>query len=281
MSVNEKINIRSGQGSYDVCFYNQLSGLLKEAIFDKADIRVVIDRNVYDLYKSQFDERLDNSSIYLLDANEEEKSLQGAEKLLTWFQETKSTKATEVIAIGGGITQDIVTFSSSIYYRGIKWHLVPTTLLSMADSCIGAKSGLNLNQYKNQIGNFYSPSSIHISSEFCSTLTKEDLLSGHGEILKLAIINSVEQYEKYRKDFESGDMSTQVINYWIKESLETKKKIIEEDEYESDLRRVLNYGHSFGHAIESVKKNTVPHGIAVAVGIDIVNYISMKKRFSC
>lgn len=276
MSVRS-IEIKSGQKDYQVSFYNDMSQMMRNLLSSIEDARVVLDKNVFELYSTLFNQELVGRQFYLMEATEEEKTLTGAEKFLTWLQQTKATKKTELIAVGGGIIQDIVTFSASVYYRGLKWHLVPTTLLSMADSCIGAKSGLNLNEYKNQIGNFYSPASISICSGFTSTLKPQDVLSGQGEILKLALIDSLSQYEDYKKKMSTSLEDIQVLNELISQSLMTKKRIIEEDEYESDLRRVLNYGHTFGHAIESIVHHEVPHGVAVAYGIDIVNFIALKK----
>ena len=262
--MGEFIQIKSGQGDYSVRFYEELQDVVE---IIKSNVVFVIDKNVADIYP-QFNS-LNNK--LLVNAIELEKTLEGVSEVLDFLQSNNCTKESVVIAIGGGITQDIVTFASHIYYRGIKWIFVPTTLLSMCDSCIGAKCGINHNDYKNQLGIFHAPSQVLIYPKFIDTLTEKDIHSGCGEILKLMLIGSEELFYKLNKEGFANPSD------FILPSLEVKKKIIEIDEYEKDLRRILNYGHTFGHSLESIAQYEVPHGLAVAWGIDVANYISLYK----
>ncbi len=197
--------------------------------------------------------------------------------MLKWFQDQNCTKQAQLIAIGGGIIQDIATFSSHVYYRGIGWTFVPTTLLSMSDSSIGAKCGINLGKYKNQLGVFQSPRAIHISTEFIKTLTDADVLSGFGEVAKLAVTGPKEIFEKLESFPATKPVRELPLLELIRASLEVKKEVIEDDEYEIDRRRILNYGHTFGHALEAITNHAVPHGAAVAWGMDLINYLSLKR----
>jgi 3-dehydroquinate synthase len=178
--------------------------------------------------------------------------------------------------IGGGIAQDIGTFAAHIYYRGIAFHFVPTTLLSMADSCIGAKCGVNLGSFKNQLGFFQSPQSVHIWPGFVETLRDEDVRSGFGEIVKLAIIGGLDDFSWVGEQISRTGLSREIVESAIFRSLAIKQRVIEADEYENGLRKILNYGHTFGHALESITHHEVPHGLAVAWGLDAANYIAMR-----
>jgi len=222
---------------------------------------------------------LKNFPVHFAPALESEKTLAGVERFLGFLQKENATKKSKILAIGGGVIQDIATFTAHIYYRGISWIYVPTTLLSMADSCIGAKCGINLNTFKNQLGFFQSPQRVMISEKFLSTLSTSDLRSGYGEILKLFLIDGEEAFLTLKTEIDKHGFCNAMLSVFIKKSLQIKKNIIEQDEYESDLRRILNYGHTFCHSLETITHHAVSHGLAVAWGVDIANYVSMKKGF--
>jgi 3-dehydroquinate synthase len=153
---------------------------------------------------------------------------------------------------------------------------VPTTLLAMADSCIGAKCAVNLGAFKNQLGTFQSPRRVLVCERFVDTLAPDDVRSGYGEMIKLAIIDSAAAFARLRDDVTAGGFGGPPLAAHIRASLETKRRIIEIDEYERDLRRILNYGHTFGHALEAVTENAVPHGLAVAWGVDVANFVAWR-----
>lgn len=166
------------------------------------------------------------------------------------------------VVIGGGLVQDVGSFVSSIYNRGkIPWVFFPTTLLSMADSCIGSKTSLNTS-FKNKLGTYCSPSNVYINMKFLDTLDDVQIKSGMGEILKLCMIgNALDMYK-------SLDLKT-----LVKLSLVIKKSVIEEDLFDKNVRKGLNYGHTIGHAIEVVSNYTIPHGLAVVHGMLLINKI--------
>ncbi|HNE05302.1 MAG TPA: hypothetical protein PLT08_12330 [Anaerolineales bacterium] len=269
------LNIKSGQGDYRVDFHDSIQNLVN-AVLQTGVSAIVIDQNVAALYRNILHPLTDKIPVLEIPATEEEKTLAGIEKTLAFFQQNNLTRNSIVLAIGGGIIQDIVTFSSHVYYRGIRWMYIPTTLLSMCDSCIGAKCGINFGAHKNQLGIFQSPAHVFISSQFTQTLSERDVRSGYGEMLKLIITGSEDLFQQYRSAFEVGFPSLGDANHFIYESLNVKKRVIEIDEYELDLRRILNYGHTFGHALESLTKYEIPHGSGVAWGLDLANFLGWR-----
>lgn len=247
------LNIKSIFGGYKVHFYDSISsikGQIKDSI-------VVIDSNVYNLYKEHF-----IGEVILFDCIEQNKTLDGASKIFRELINKKVKSNGRIFAIGGGILQDVVGFCASTYCRGIEYHLVPTTLLAQSDSCIGGKTSINFESVKNILGTFYPPTNIHISTEFLKTLTKEDYLSGMGEVIKFNILkNTISNIQSEIKDL-------------VIDSLSYKSSIIELDEFDKKERKFLNFGHTFGHALESTSNYKIPHGTAVLFGILIANKIS-------
>ena len=213
----------------------------------------------------------------MVEATEEEKTLPGVTKVLDFLQQSNCTRQSVLITIGGGIIQDIGAFASHVYYRGIKWIFIPTTLLAMSDSCIGAKCGINFHRFKNQLGVFHSPTQVFVCLKFLDTLSDNDVLSGYGEILKLLLTGSAELFERLKNSVVSEGLRNKNLSELVYQSLKVKKGVIEVDEYETDLRRILNYGHTFGHALEAIAEYEIPHGLAVAWGVDLANWIAYRR----
>src|SRR5436190_20932865 len=161
----KRLVIKSGQGNYEVEFLEDVSGLV--CLLKAAQKAVVIvDQNVAKLYPEQLSTLTGSLPTLAVPATEDEKTLEGVTRALTFLQKNDCNKQSVIIAIGGGIIQDIVAFAAHVYYRGLKWYFVPTTLLSMADSCIGAKSSINFNGFKNQLGSFHAPARVFICDQF-------------------------------------------------------------------------------------------------------------------
>lgn len=267
----ERIDIKSSLYDYSVEFTNNFSEKISE-FEDK--LTFVIDRNVYNLYKEKFS-AIDETDIFFVDAEEKYKNMDTVMDILCFWQKQKVKKNWKVLCFGGGITQDVTTIAANLYLRNIEWYFFPTTLLSMCDSCIGGKCGINFNGYKNQIGVFYPPKKIIIDTVFIDTLSNDDYLNGWGELLKFSLTSDAEFFNDLKK--EECFIPCKNIDKYIYKGLFVKKEIIEEDEFEHDLRRVLNYGHTFGHALEAYTSNLIPHGKGVIWGIDVVNYFSFKE----
>lgn len=181
-----------------------------------------------------------------------------------------------MIAIGGGITQDVTAFISSIMYRGVNWLFFPTTLLAQGDSCIGSKTSINFDEFKNQVGGFYPPNKIFIYPAFIDTLSDAELRSGIGEMLHYFIVEGKQDFDMFKELYQQAFTDKKTLSKIISRSLEIKKSYIEIDEFDKKERQVFNYGHSFGHAIESVTNYRIPHGIAVCYGMDMANFVSVK-----
>jgi len=170
-------------------------------------------------------------------------------------------------------------FIASILYRGVQWYFFPTTLLAQGDSCIGSKTSINFGKFKNQVGGFYPPNKIYVEPKFLNTLPFKELQSGLGEMAHYFVVAGEEDFDRYKRDYEQALVDKNVLRGVIARSLEIKKSYIEIDEYDKNERQVFNYGHSFGHAIESLTNYGIPHGIAISVGMDMSNFVSMKKGY--
>ncbi len=272
----EDLLIRSVQGDYGVHFVATIRGAIEKLLDGTSrDIRVVLDEGVNRKFSSEL-KGLEDFPTYIVEPSEFTKSLDGIERLCRWLVDQESSKSSVVIAVGGGCIQDLVSFTTSIFLRGIDWVFLPTTLLSQSDSCIGAKSGINLLPYKNQLGAFWSPRRVIVANEFLSGLPSGEIDSGLGEIVKMSVTSSLAFLSDLEQWFASQDRVNSNFLSITKKSLAAKREIIEADEQESDLRRVLNYGHTFGHALETLTNHSIPHGIAVLWGIDVINRLGVR-----
>jgi 3-dehydroquinate synthase len=173
------------------------------------------------------------------------------------------TRSDAIIALGGGVVGDLSGFISSTYMRGITFYNIPTTLLSQVDSSIGGKTAIDFNKIKNIIGTFYQPSKVLIDPNTLKTLSKRQLHSGLVEAIKMSLTNDASLFELIKNSNDIFDD----INEIIYKSLLIKKDIVEKDEKESNLRRVLNFGHTIGHAFESQNFPSLLHGECVGLGM--------------
>jgi 3-dehydroquinate synthase len=264
-----KFKIKSKIKNYYVEFISSYKK--KISSFDK-NYFFIIDKNVYKIFLKK---KLKINNFILINSTERNKSYKSIEKILKSISKKKINKKTKIVAIGGGVIQDITGFVCSIYFRGLEWAYFPTTLLSQGDSCIGGKTSINLGSFKNQLGNFYPPSNIYIDLKFLEKLKKEEFLSGLGEITHLLSVRSEKNFNTIKYYFKNRLSLKEII---IK-SLLSKKYYIEKDEFDNNLRRLLNFGHTFGHAIESAKKYKIPHGICVAYGCLMAFWFSNKMKY--
>ena len=282
MPLNPKVEskdlkIKSLHKDYQVTF-DEDCGLLGPRLSVYKNPVFVIDRRVFNLYTAELEALIAEQPYLLVEANESTKTLDGVQNMIEWLLKNECNRSTTIIGIGGGIIQDLVTFTSSIFYRGTSFVLIPTTLLSMCDSCIGAKCGINYGSFKNQLGAVYAPSGVHLATQFLESLDDIEIKSGYGEILKLAITGSNDAFTRLVLNVETHGLRGSHLLELIHQSLVIKQRIIEEDEYEVDLSRILNYGHTFGHALEALTNHAIPHGLAVAWGIDLINFIATARN---
>lgn len=271
--MSEKLNIQSHKGVYSVSFDNQLLANAGQLLV--GECHFLIDKNVARLYANQLQSVLDRKNTVVIEATEENKSIERIIPIFECLVANSVHRDHTLIAIGGGIIQDITCFIASTLLRGLTWKFVPTTLLAQADSCIGSKSSINLGKTKNIIGTFNPPNEIFICTDFIDTLEDKDVRSGIGEILKVHAIDSAAAFDRLSADYDSLLYDRNVLLGYIQQALLIKQKFIEVDEFDRGVRNIFNYGHSFGHAIETATDFGVPHGIAVTMGMDMANRIAV------
>lgn len=269
----EEIKIKSAFGKYNVFFKKDFEQFIKN--LDKRKLHLLVDEGIWKIYKNKIGSNF--SSVMIIAPEESNKTLDQVSRYIKLLLGKNIHKDHKILVIGGGLVQDIGSFTSHILLRGIDWIFIPTTLLAMADSCIGSKSGINVGKYKNQVGSFHPPISIYIFPKFLKTLPQRELINGIGEILKHALIRGGKKF-KYISGQIKEIENIEIAEKLVYESLLIKKEIIEKDELEKNIRKVLNYGHTFGHALEGYTKHEISHGVGVLIGMDIANFISVKKK---
>ena len=274
-AVSSFITIQSQWGPYSVHFEDELSDIVEKLV--NKNLHFLVDENVARLYSEKLKPILDRSTTILIEATEFKKSLNEIGHVINGLVENNVRRNQLLVAIGGGITQDITCFISSILLRGIPWVFIPTTLLSQADSCIGSKSSINIQSAKNILGTFNPPSDVYICGDFLQSLKKEEIFSGVGEIIKVHAIESIEAFDQLALDYDHVLVDSAMLMEYTKKALLIKQKFIEIDEFDRGIRNIFNYGHSFGHAIEAATHFTIPHGIAVSMGMDMANFVAYKR----
>lgn len=210
------------------------------------------------------------NTIYV-ESIEEEKNLATCEEVLFSLANRGCTRHDSLVVVGGGFLQDVGTLVSSLYMRGLKWIFAPTTLMAMADSCVGGKSSLNVKSRKNLVGNFYPPKEIHIFTNFINSLSKIDIASGLLEGIKICFAYDLQVFETFDDHlrqviYSKGNLDS-TYRALITQSLQSKKWFLEVDEFDTGERQLLNFGHTFGHALEAASSYSVPHGIAIGLGM--------------
>lgn len=232
----------------------------------------VVDKNVWQLYKEPLFSSAKTDNFYILDAKEENKTLDCVCEIYKKILTLAPKRNLHLISMGGGIVQDVTGFVASTLYRGIRWTFIPTTLLAQVDSCIGAKTSLNFLHYKNLIGSFYPPDRVRVWPGFVNTLKTLDYYSGIGEMAKLHLMAGEDTTQKFIANLPALDKRDEaVLLDFISACLRIKKSYIEKDEFDTGIRNLLNYGHCFGHALESASCFKISHGQAVVLGMLLAN----------
>ena len=203
-------------------------------------------------------------------ADERAKTMATVERITRQLMELGAGRDTFLLGIGGGITTDICGFVASIYKRGVSFGFVPTTLLAMVDAAIGGKNGVNVDGYKNMLGTINQPQFVISCPAFLSSFSKSEICKSVPEILKTRLIDgkSIEEVADFfgNTDFPKGLEDGRLLGY-IREAAEVKCRVVASDERESGCRRILNLGHTFGHALERCSGNRLSHGEAVGIGL--------------
>jgi len=270
--VSEPFIVQSHQGPYQVEFATEPF----HGINDPGPQRhYIIDATVAALYQKQLACVKTSRSVLLIDAKECNKSLERMSDYVIHLLSRGIKRGHIIVAVGGGIIQDIACFIGAVLLRGVDWHFYPTTLLAQADSCIGSKSSINVGSFKNVVGTYTPPKRILVSGSVLGTLSDTEIRSGIGEMLKVHVIAGPADFDRIAADYERILNDSETLQRYIVRSLGIKRRIIEQDEFDRGIRNVMNLGHSFGHAIESATGFTVPHGIAVTIGIDMAYHLAV------
>ena len=201
--------------------------------------------------------------IIFIEATEEAKEFEALGPLIEQCRQQGLARSGRIVALGGGVVQDIAGFIATVYMRGVKWTFLPTTLLAMVDSCIGGKSSINVGAFKNLVGSFYPPDEIMVPVAAVKTLPAEHIAAGRCEAAKICFARGDQCFDDYLAIVAANGAAVEPM---IELSLGAKKWFIEVDEFDQNERLLLNFGHSFGHALESCTSYGVTHGVAVGVG---------------
>ena len=271
-----KLNIKTKSENYPIIIgsniIKDLALYLNKNSINFNQCLLVIDKNVPKKMISKITKSLKKNKIFkfLFNSNEKNKNLNNINKILQILLNKNFSRLDCVITIGGGITGDTGGFAASLYKRGLKFINIPTTLLSQVDSSVGGKTGINTKQGKNLIGSFYQPKMVISDTEFLRTLPKREIICGYGEIFKHSLILNKNFYKYLNNNaLNILNLKSPFIEKAIFESCKIKKKIVEKDEKEKNIRKILNFGHTFAHAFEATLNYSkkLNHGEAVMLGI--------------
>lgn len=280
-----KVNVDLGAKSYDIVIgydvKNEILEFVKQADFSSKGL-IITDSNLAPLYAAKLQEILKNAGlaadVAVITAGESSKSLKVAEALYTKAINLGLDRKSPILALGGGVVGDLAGFIAATYMRGVPFVQVPTSLLAQVDSSVGGKVAVNHALGKNLIGAFYQPKAVFMDLNMMSTLPKREIYTGLGEIIKYGIIYDAEFFKFLEENKEKVlALEPKVITHIIARSCEIKAAVVSQDEQESGLRRILNFGHTIAHTIEKetnyVRYN---HGEAVAIGMVAAAHISLQ-----
>lgn len=221
--------------------------------------------------------QLEQAEIILLPIGEENKVIEVCYQVWQAFTEYGFGRKDLVINVGGGVVTDMGGFIASIFKRGMTFVNIPTTLLGMVDASIGGKTGIDMDNFKNQLGTFSHPKIIFIDTRFLQTLPEEEIFNGYAEMLKHSLIQDKNLWDKIKTIHSEEELTKEEVIY---SSVKIKTDIIDQDPKEGGLRKILNFGHTIGHGLESyfLDKTPISHGHAVALGMCAESYISWKQN---
>jgi len=244
-----------------------------------SEICLLTDQNTGRYCFPLLSELFPKASIIQVEAGEEKKNLSTSEKIWQKMTDFQLDRKALMLNLGGGVIGDMGGFCAATYKRGIDFIQIPTTLLSQVDASVGGKLGIDFKNFKNHIGVFQVPKAVFIDATFLKTLPPAELRSGFAEIIKHCLIADKTQWEKISKK----TLTEQNLQELVAHSVKIKEQIVQEDPKENGLRKILNFGHTIGHAIESyfleIPDKKLLHGEAIAIGMIAEAYISIKKGF--
>jgi 3-dehydroquinate synthase len=282
-----KVKVQLGKNSYDICIgYGLLPrvGLwLKQRNYSGKAV-IITDTTVRELYASVLEHSLSNAgftvTILEVPPGEDQKTLSAAGRLCRNLADSFAERTTPVLALGGGVVGDLAGFVAATYMRGVPLVQVPTTLLAMVDSSIGGKTAVDHGSLKNMIGAFHQPSLVVADTDTLKTLPEQELSNAMAEVIKHAAIKDKGFFDFLETNMEKAiSLKEDVLERVLEKNVRIKASVVEADEKESDLRRILNFGHTVGHAVEAVTDFKIKHGQAVAMGMIAAARISNRLGF--
>lgn len=275
--MRKKIRVRAGEG-YDFIIGDGLlssAGELTASVLNADRIAVFTDSNVAPLFADDLEKRLQKQRFqtcrFVYEAGERSKNLDTVSAFLDFMAEHDLKRGDAVIVLGGGVAGDMGGFAASIYQRGIKFMQIPTTVLAAVDSSVGGKTGVDTKYGKNLTGTFWQPSLVLCDTDTFRALSPDDVLDGYAEVIKSAAIRGPRIFS----DLEEGKFHTAMPDI-IARCVNIKSDVVHEDERESGVRRILNFGHTMAHSIELKSDYQISHGKAVAIGMLMVTKASEK-----
>lgn len=287
--MEDRLSLMKGSSKiYDIVYRTDFSDLKNEisSLVDASSkICIVTDSNVKPLYSKEVEDQLKDSFelvyTYSFEAGENSKNTRTVEGVLRSLVEHEFTRNDILIALGGGVVGDLTGFTASCYMRGISFIQIPTTLLSMVDSSIGGKTGVDLDGYKNMVGSFYNPILVYMNVNVLTTLDERQYFAGFAEAMKSALIKDAKLYtDMVSNSYEICEKDPDIVADMIYRCNLIKKAVVEKDPHEkTGERALLNLGHTIGHAIEKEKGFSLLHGECVALGCVAAAFISHKKGF--
>ena len=284
--MSKRLNVYKDQKPiYDIVMepsFEKLTEEVNKFHLSERKICIVTDTNVAPLYLEEVKERLSKCckkiSYFVIPAGEENKNLDTVKKIYEHLILEHFDRKDMLAALGGGVIGDMCGFTAATYLRGIDFIQIPTTLLAQVDSSVGGKVGVDYGSYKNVVGAFYQPKFVYINTSTIDTLPYREFAAGMAEVIKYGIIQSEDFYDFIRENKD-------IIKSLDKEALKTiicacckmKADVVAEDEHDTGLREILNYGHTIGHAVEGLKEFELIHGECVSIGMSAVMDISEKR----
>ena len=285
MSERLEITVKNGN-NYDIVYERGFDAIKEELLrleFTDRKACIVTDSIVEPLYAQELKKVLEDAGnsvrVFVFPSGEENKNLDTVQDLLEKLIEEHFERRDFLVALGGGVTGDMTGFAAAMYLRGIDFIQVPTTLLSMVDSSVGGKTGVDFRQYKNMVGAFHMPRLVYMNLDVLSTLDERQFYSGFAEAMKDALIKDARFYEwQIENMYEICDREPEVLQELVYRSCDIKRFIVEKDPTEKGDRALLNLGHTIGHAIEKYKNFNMTHGECVALGCVAAAFISWKRE---
>ena len=266
---------------YDVIIEKDYKGFPNDIIGENTKVCIVTDDNVANAALEDFKKSLKKEAVvFCMSAGEEHKNLDTVKDIYAFLIKHDFSRSDMLIALGGGVVGDVTGFVAATFKRGIAFIQVPTSLLAMVDSSVGGKTGVDFDSYKNMVGAFYMPKLVYINVSQLKTLPDREYFNGFAETMKAALIRNDIFYSWLIDNmYEICEKDEATLIEMIKESVMIKKTIVEQDPNEKNIRMLLNFGHTIGHAIEKYKGFELKHGECVALGCVAAAFISWKKDY--